>query len=112
LMLLAVLATAVLPGLFMLLFVHHTFMSGYYILENVMIFIQRIDLWFKAFNDRIKDGKGVVLFFDFMRPLARAAADQLVELNKEMKSPKPEEADEPKAEVKAEPKEKVERKYF
>jgi hypothetical protein len=86
---------------------------GYYICENVMVAVQRIDLWAKVFNrEYLEDGKGVVLFFDFVRPIARKTADQLVELNREMKSPKPEEADEPKAEVKAEPKEKVERKYF
>jgi hypothetical protein len=105
--------TFVIPAAFMFVFTHHIFMMGYYICENVMVAVQRIDLWAKVFNrEYLEDGKGVVLFFDFVRPIARKTADQLVELNREMKSPKPEEAEEPKAEVKAEPKEKVERKYF
>jgi hypothetical protein len=105
--------TFVIPAAFMFIFTHHIFMMFYYICENVMVAVQRVDLWAKAFNrEYLEDGKGVVLFFDFVRPIAHKAADQLVELNREMKSPKPEEAEEPKAEVKAEPKEKVERKYF
>jgi hypothetical protein len=115
LLLLSVGVTFAIPSLFMLIFMHHSFMMQFYICENVVIFLQRVDLWAKRFNEKIKDGKGVVLFFNFMRPLARAAADQLVELNREMKSPKPEEAKEAEVKTEEAPKAeeaKSERKYF
>jgi hypothetical protein len=111
--------TFVIPAAFMFVFTHHIFMMGYYICENVMVAVQRIDLWAKVFNrEYLEDGKGVVLFFDFVRPIARKTADQLVELNREMKSPKPEEADEveeakeAKTEAPKEAKPRSERKYF
>jgi hypothetical protein len=107
--------TFAIPSLFMAVFMHHTFMMQYYVLENVVIFLQRIDLWAKRFNENLKDGRGVVWFFNFMRPIARKTADQLVELNREMKSPKPEEAKEAEVKTEEAPKAeeaKSERKYF
>jgi hypothetical protein len=108
--------TFVIPAAFMFIFTHHIFMMFYYICENVMVAVQRIDLWAKVFNrEYLEDGKGVVLFFDFVRPIARKTADQLVELNREMKSPKPEEAKEAEVKTEEAPKAeeaKSERKYF
>jgi hypothetical protein len=87
LLLLLVGGTFAIPSLFMLIFMHHSFMMQFYICENVVIFLQRVDLWAKRFNESLKDGRGVVWFFNFMRPIARKTADQLVELSREVKPP-------------------------
>jgi hypothetical protein len=108
-MLMSVLATAVFPGVFMFLFAHNIFMMLFYIYENVLVFIQRIDQKVKIFNEEnLKDGK---LAYDAERiiaPHAKNIVNQLVSLSKEVEEHK---AEEPKAEVKAE-EAKSERKYF
>jgi hypothetical protein len=116
-MFLLVCVTGVVPGVFMLVFMHHTFMTGYYLLENVMVAIQRIDQGAKRVNnDYLKDGQLAVAAEEFLSPHVENAVNQLINLGKEMKSPKSEEAEvkteeapkeskveeTPKADVKAE----------
>jgi hypothetical protein len=103
-------ATLVIPGVFLFVFMNNTFMTFYYICENLMVFMQKIDQSAKGVNEKIKDGQLADASIKWAKPLIKATANQLVELSKENPSPKPEEAKEaevkteeaPKADVKAE----------
>jgi hypothetical protein len=80
--------TFAIPSIFMMVFMHHTFMMQYYVLENVMVLLQKIDQGAKSINENhLKDGKLADNTVKWAKPIIANGVDQLVSLGKEMKSP-------------------------
>jgi hypothetical protein len=80
-------ATLVIPGVFLFVFMNNTFMTFYYICENLMVFMQKIDQGAKVINESLKDGQFADKSIDWAKPIVVSCANQLVDLSREVKPP-------------------------
>jgi hypothetical protein len=77
----------VIPGVFLFVFMHNVFMTFYYVCENLMVFMQKIDQGAKVINESLKDGQFADKSIDWAKPIVVSCANQLVSFS-EMNSPK------------------------